>query len=101
MLNQVTTKTEKQIREIIVEYVERVGYKKATDESLYILGKLGHTSPTFINLRAGRLLPVVRFRAMVLEYLYGDDDTMEKELIHAAKKYLRDSKRIAYKGSRD
>lgn len=90
MLSQATTD---EIRKIIVEYVERVGYKKATDESLYILAKLGHTQPTYINLRAGALLPVVRFRTMVLEYLYGDDEELEEQLIHAAKKYLRDSKR--------
>lgn len=88
-----TTELEQEIREIIVEYVERVGYKKATDESLYILAKLGHTPPTFINLRAGAVLPVARFRVMVLEYLYGDDDLLGRNLIHAAKRYLRDSKR--------
>lgn len=84
---------------MIIEYVQLVGYKKATDESLYILGKLAHTQPQFINMRAGALLPVVRFRTMVLEYLYGDDDKMEKELIAAAKRYLNDSKRTAYRGN--
>lgn len=95
-----TEETEKKVRELIIEYVEEVGYQKATDECLYVLAKLGNTSRTFIDLRAGKLLPVARFRVMVLEYLYGNDDTMEREIINAAKQYIHDSKRIANQNTR-
>jgi len=83
------------IREIIVQYVETVGVVKATDESLYILSKIGHTPVEFIKLRAGALLTVIQIRVKVLEYLYGDDETMEQEMLYAAKKYLHASKRNA------
>lgn len=90
---------EAEIREIIVSYINRVGWYKATDESLYVLGKLGSTSPYDIDARAGRLLPVARFRVMVLEYLFADDEIFEKEMKKAAKEYLYASKRSAYRST--
>ena len=56
-------------------------------------GGVGTTPPIHIEFRAGHWLPTARFRLMVLEYLYGEEETMEKELLIAAKKYLNVSKR--------
>lgn len=91
MSNQV--KIEDEVKKMVVEYVEKVGWKKALHESLYVFEKLGTTPHFHIEIRAGHWLPTARFRLMVLEYLFGDEDTMEKELLIAAKKYLNVSKR--------
>lgn len=88
----------KELDNIIIRYVDRVGVRKATDESLYILSKLGYTKPEFIEARAGRLIAVARFRLLVLEYLYGDGEDEEKRLLNAAKDYLNVSKRDYRKG---